>query len=146
MGKNRVYKTDRDRGANLIEMALVMVLLLIMLAGVVDVGRAFYTYIAITNAAREGARYGSRFPFDTTGIEAAVNREGQNNGINVTGIAISCATSGGAAVGCDAVPSGGSIQVTATVGDFVTILSAAVGADSFVLRNGAIMIVFGSND
>lgn len=38
------------------EFALVVPLLLILLAGIVDFGRAFYTQVVLTNAAREGAR------------------------------------------------------------------------------------------
>jgi len=40
----------------LVEFALVLPLLLLMLVGIADLGRAFTTYIAITNAAREGCR------------------------------------------------------------------------------------------
>jgi len=50
-----------ERGANLVEAALVVPILILILAGVVDLGRAFYSYIAIANAAREGARAGARF-------------------------------------------------------------------------------------
>ena len=49
----------RERGASLVEMALVMNLLFLFLVGVADFGRAFYTYITIANAAREGARFGA---------------------------------------------------------------------------------------
>jgi Flp pilus assembly protein TadG len=50
-----------ERGQNLVELALVMFFVLVpLLAGVADLGRAFYSYIAITNGAREGARYGAR--------------------------------------------------------------------------------------
>jgi hypothetical protein len=39
-----------------VELALVMPLLLWFALGILDFGRVFYTYIGITNAAREGAR------------------------------------------------------------------------------------------
>ena len=51
-----------ERGANLVEFAIVVPLLLLILAGVVDFGYAFHDYIIITNAAREGARVASRLP------------------------------------------------------------------------------------
>ncbi len=51
-----------ERGANLLEMAIVTPVLLLLLAGVVDLGRAFYSYVVIANAAREGARIASRLP------------------------------------------------------------------------------------
>ena len=49
-----------ERGQNLIELALVAPLLILLLAGMADLGRAFFSYIQITNAAREGARAASR--------------------------------------------------------------------------------------
>lgn len=64
-----------ERGANLAEFAIIAPLLLLLFAGIADLGRAFYSYIAITNAAGEGARYGARRPNDTSGIEARVLAE-----------------------------------------------------------------------
>ena len=45
-----------DSGAELIELAIVLPILLIVVAGIVDFGFLFRRYEAITNAAREGAR------------------------------------------------------------------------------------------
>jgi len=77
-----------ERGANLVEMALSMILLLLLLAGVIDFGRAFFSYIAVTNASREGARYASRYPDVTDGIEDAVQREIDNAGITCAALAV----------------------------------------------------------
>ena len=52
-----------ERGSNLVEMALIAPVLLIILFGIADVGRAFSGYITMTNAVREGARYAARRPF-----------------------------------------------------------------------------------
>ena len=52
-------KPQRERGQSLTELALSMVVMLILLAGVADLGRAFFTYIALRDAAQEGALYGS---------------------------------------------------------------------------------------
>jgi hypothetical protein len=41
----------------MVELVVVLPLLLTILLGTLDLGRAFYTYIALTNAAREAARY-----------------------------------------------------------------------------------------
>jgi Flp pilus assembly protein TadG len=46
------------RGAELIEFAIVVPLLLLLLAGIFDFGMMFRTFEAVTNAAREGARVG----------------------------------------------------------------------------------------
>lgn len=45
-----------DRGAAAVEFALLLPVLLLILAGIVDFGRAMFTQISVTNAAREGAR------------------------------------------------------------------------------------------
>ena len=44
-----------ERGSSLVEMALIAQVLLIILFGIADVGRAFSGYITMTNAVREGA-------------------------------------------------------------------------------------------
>lgn len=46
----------RDRGAAAVEMALILPLLMVVVAGIVDFGRYFLQEIQLTNAAREGAR------------------------------------------------------------------------------------------
>jgi len=43
----------------MVELAISLTFLLILLAGVVDLGRAFFTYIALRDAAQEGASYGA---------------------------------------------------------------------------------------
>jgi Flp pilus assembly protein TadG len=45
-----------ERGAAAIEMALVLPFLVMLIFGIVDLGRAFMTEILLTNAAREGSR------------------------------------------------------------------------------------------
>jgi len=46
-----------ERGVNLVEYAVVLTLLLALLFGVIDFGRALYAYHFVSNAAREGTRY-----------------------------------------------------------------------------------------
>jgi Flp pilus assembly protein TadG len=48
----------RDSGAELIEFAIVVPLLLFIIAGIIDFGILFQRYEVVTNAAREGARVG----------------------------------------------------------------------------------------
>lgn len=47
-----------ERGQELVEFALVLILFLVVLMVIFDMGRAVYYYSAIHNAAREGARHG----------------------------------------------------------------------------------------
>jgi len=49
-------RTGRSRGQGLVEFALVLPVLLLVLFGVIDLGRAVYAYSTITNAARTGSR------------------------------------------------------------------------------------------
>ncbi|HEX7976775.1 MAG TPA: TadE/TadG family type IV pilus assembly protein [Anaerolineales bacterium] len=45
-------------GQELVEFAIIVPLFILFLFGIYDLGRAFYAVVVITNAAREGARYG----------------------------------------------------------------------------------------
>lgn len=55
----------RQVGQALVEIALILPVLVLILMGVFDFGRAFYAYNAISNGAREGARYGIIHPTAT---------------------------------------------------------------------------------
>ena len=46
-----------EKGAELVEMAFVVLIFLVLMMGVFEFGRAFNIYQNITNAAREGARF-----------------------------------------------------------------------------------------
>jgi Flp pilus assembly protein TadG len=52
----RIRRLARDQGAELVEFAIVLPLLLLLIAGIVDFGFLFQQYEVVTNAAREGAR------------------------------------------------------------------------------------------
>jgi len=56
-----------DRAQAIVEFALVLPILMMMLVGILEVGRLIYTYAAVNNASREAARYGSAIGFDDTG-------------------------------------------------------------------------------
>ena len=63
-----------NRGQSLAEFAIVLPVLLILVLGSIDLGRLFFAYISITNAARIGAQYASTSPnasTDVTGIRDA---------------------------------------------------------------------------
>ena len=47
---------NRERGAAMVEAAIVTPILLLLMVGIFEIGRAFETWQVLTNAAREGAR------------------------------------------------------------------------------------------
>ena len=62
-----------ERGAELIEFAIALPLLIFVLAGIVDFGMMFRAFEAVTNAAREGARVGVLPGYDPPDVQARVN-------------------------------------------------------------------------
>jgi Flp pilus assembly protein TadG len=63
---------QNERGAELIEFALVLPLLLAMFAGIADFGRLFQRLEVTTNAAREGARLASLPGYSETDVQNRV--------------------------------------------------------------------------
>jgi len=54
----RAHRTD-DRGAVLVEAAIVMPILIMLVLGIWSVGRAYNIYLTMDHAAREAARFGA---------------------------------------------------------------------------------------
>lgn len=66
------------RGQSLTEFALTMSFILVLLAGIVDVGHALFVYITMRDAAQEGAIYGSYSPEDCAGMITRVRDHAPN--------------------------------------------------------------------
>jgi Flp pilus assembly protein TadG len=62
-----------ERAAAAVEMAIVLPLLLLIVGGIVDFGRLFYTQNIVVNAAREGAR-SRALGYDTTASTTRINQ------------------------------------------------------------------------
>lgn len=66
--RSHLYRARSESGVAAIELAIVLPLLFLILFGIISFGTLFYNYIVITNAAREGARWGSiNVPATTVG-------------------------------------------------------------------------------
>lgn len=63
---------SNEAGQSLVELAIIFSLLLLMFAGAVNFGRAFFMYLSLRDAAQEGAAYGSIDPGNTSEIEDRV--------------------------------------------------------------------------
>ncbi|MHB1119194.1 MAG: TadE/TadG family type IV pilus assembly protein [Bellilinea sp.] len=59
--KNTKTKST-EKGQSMVELALVLSLVLILLAGVVDLGRMMFEYLSMRDAAQEGGVYGATHP------------------------------------------------------------------------------------
>lgn len=77
-----VFPRKGRKGQALVELAIALPLLVLIMIGVLDLGRAFFGVITITNAAREGARIAMSFPDDLNLIAESVRFETQNSGFN----------------------------------------------------------------
>lgn len=99
----RKKSEKQEKGQSLVEFAITLVILLILLAGLIDTGRALFTYLALRESAEEGALYGSTDPSDTAAIEErAVNSSDMVRGfetdVNVQVNVIGAACTGNAIV------------------------------------------------
>ena len=63
MANRRLERVVGDRGAAMVEFALTFLLLATIVFGAIDLGRAFFTWNQVKNAAREGAAYAERDPW-----------------------------------------------------------------------------------
>jgi Flp pilus assembly protein TadG len=69
---------NKIRGAAAVELAIVIIVMLVMTAGIVEFGRAFWYYTALDKATRDAARYLSAVPeadmVDASKAAAAVTK------------------------------------------------------------------------
>jgi len=92
----RLRKTDT--GAEIIEMALVLPLLLGLLFGIVEFGFLFQRYVFLTNAAAEGARVASLPGYNQADVQARVAAYAAASnitGVNATSVGATIAGPGG---------------------------------------------------
>jgi Flp pilus assembly protein TadG len=61
-----VQKSARNRAQALVEFALIVPVMLLLVLGMFDLGRAFVFAVAVQNGAREAARMGERAALDPT--------------------------------------------------------------------------------
>jgi len=126
---------SEDHGAALVETAMILFVVLLLVAGMVDFGRAFDAYIVVGEASRAGARYGSLNPSDASGIRAAVVQMAANNGMTVEAGDVTITGLGGQA--------GQPLRVT-VVHQFPTMLGGIIGFESIAMRNWTEMAIVGA--
>ncbi len=88
-----------ERGAELIEMAIALPLLLLVVLGIVDFGFLFQRYLVLTNAAMEGARVAVLPGYTIADAQARASTYALTGGVpapvNAVATAVSLAGAGG---------------------------------------------------
>ena len=83
-----------QRGAALVEFALVLPILVVLVMGIIDYGRLATTRIALHEAVQEGSIYAATHPDDATGIRTRTVTGVDNPTIDPTKIVIDCPATG----------------------------------------------------
>jgi Flp pilus assembly protein TadG len=100
-----------DTGAELIEFALVLPILLLVIAGIVDFGFLFQRFQVVTNASREGARLAALPGYTPADVEARVQNYLTSGGLTAVAVAPPvCAP--------QVLPGGQSVNVTAVTVEY----------------------------
>jgi Flp pilus assembly protein TadG len=143
-----------QRGAALVEFALVLPVLALFLFGVVDLGRAYRLKTQLANAAREGAAYAQYFPahVDSGGpacadpenvVFVARNESSPAGAFSVT---VTRASDGTAVTGCDRTvldPGAGVVVKTSAPFTVLTPFVSAIVGSTLTLRASVQMVVQG---
>lgn len=121
------------RGAAAVEFALLLFLLLIVVAGIIEFGRTFWYYDALTKATRDGARFlsnareGALVALNTTHIGTAESMvvdaasAARVPGFNSGHVAVACDTA------CNATPTYITVSVAypVTIGEWIPFVTLA---------------------
>ncbi len=95
-----------EQGQGILEFAIVIPIILVLVVGIFEAGRAIWIYSAVTNASREAARYGSaagdngsgtpRY-IDCAGIRAVARTQGGPGGVTDADVTITYDSGSGSA-------------------------------------------------
>ena len=103
---DRYRRRHRSRGQSLVEFAIILPIMLVFLAGVIDLGRVFYATVTLNNAAREGVFQAASDPSSfqngqacnttTNLVVCRVQLESKDSGIAIaaTDITMTCSVPG----------------------------------------------------
>jgi hypothetical protein len=110
-------QSPASRGQTLVEFSLVVIMVVLVMAGIIDFARLFFSYATIANAVRDGARYGVIHPLNVDSADQAdphnityrtLSAIGDLGGLETPFIEITFPD------GCDYVGCRVSVRVTAT--------------------------------
>ena len=134
----KLFAKATEKGQSMTEFAVSLTLLLMLLAVAVDGGRVFTSFIAVRDAAEEGALHGAYNPSDSAGIESRA-RTTSSNPVNLsdTGTVSVSSTVVGSACAGNTVE----VTVTYTITMSMPFLGAVIGTQTFPLSATAITTI-----
>lgn len=98
-------EVKREKGQSLVELSAALVLLLILLAGIVDMGRAIFTLFAMQDAAEEGIVFGTSFPTHCDQIRERIQFNLANEILpDDISVVVTIENNGGVFQTCDTIP------------------------------------------
>jgi Flp pilus assembly protein TadG len=94
--KRRVMSwLDGDNGSSILETAIILPVLILLLLGAIDFGRAYYVVIEVSSAAHAAALYGAQNFADTTGMVTAATSDASDLSTLATTATYGCECSDG---------------------------------------------------
>lgn len=127
--------SPRSRGQALVEFALIVPVMLLLLVMAIDFGRLFFSYIQISNAAREGAAYGSHAPTNLVTITSRALQETNaqaQRGESAIAVTAKCNDSAGTALASCSLATGGAAgagnSITVNVNEPFTFMTPMITA------------------
>jgi len=146
----------RERGQALVETALTMLIVLVLLSGMVDFGLAFGYRVALANASRGGARYGSRYP-KMTGLITAATIDSLRGTLVIPDdydhttapdehleIDVACENNG-ATLACSSADRGQQIRVTVSYA-YQPLFGSLLGISEVPIASSTIMYILGPDE
>jgi len=144
--KKQASSPSHERGQSLVELAISLTFLLVLLSGVVNFGIALFHYIAMRDAAQEGAVFGSMNPGNTSGIQDRVRNTSGATGLirrlydsGALTVRIVTTNTAGTVVSAGSACAGGAIKVTVTYSYPLTMpfISSFIGTDHITMNAAA---------
>ena len=126
------WRREGERGTAILEMALLLPVLLLVVLGTIDFGRAVYVHNALANAARDGARFASVDPTNTTCIKTLAERNSSLANLGNSDVTV---TRGGSLDLGQPV----TVAVQSTYQPLSSLLAGAIGVNTITLRASATM-------
>lgn len=123
------------RGQSLVELALLLPLIMLLVAGAVAFGMAMSSKVALQDAAQEGALYGSFNPTDSAGMVARVRGSSTSpiDLTNTTLVTVSTSLTGSACRNTGGTPNAVQVTVSYNFPIFTPYVAAIIGGSTIPL-------------